>query len=203
MVMTDVTAQAGVKFTHNSGRAGKKYLPETLGSGAAFFDYDNDGYSDIILINSKDWAPRGRKSLHALYHNNKNGTFTNVTSGSGLEIEMYGMGVAAADYDNDGRQDLYITALEGDRLFHNEGNGKFRDATRASGIDNANFGTSAGWVDYDRDGKVDLFVANYVQWTPKTDLWCSLDGATKSYCTPESYKGTQSKLYRNLGNGIF
>ena len=104
------------------------------------------------------------------------------------------MGVAVGDYDNDGRDDVYITALEGDRLFHNEGGGKFRDVTKAAGIDNANFGTSAAWLDYDRDGKLDLFVANYVQWTPKADLWCSLDGATKSYCTPESYKGTSSKL---------
>jgi enediyne biosynthesis protein E4 len=203
VVMTDVTAQSGIKFTHNSGRAGKKYLPETLGSGGAFIDYDTDGYPDVILVNSKDWAPRGRKSLHALYHNNKNGTFTNVTAGSGLDVEMYGLGVAVADYDNDGRQDIYITALEGDRLFHNEGNGKFKDVTKASGINNANFATSAAWLDYDRDGKLDLFVANYVQWTAKGDLWCSLDGATKSYCTPESYKGTQSKLYHNLGNGRF
>ena len=104
---------------------------------------------------------------------------------------MYGMGVAVGDYDNDGRDDVYITALEGDRLFHNEGNGKFRDVTEAAGISNANFGTSAAWLDYDRDGKLDLFVANYVQWTPTGDLWCSLDGATKSYCTPESYKGTR------------
>ncbi len=116
---------------------------------------------------------------------------------------MYGMGAAAADYDNDGRQDVYITALEGDRLFHNEGSGKFKDVTAASGIKNANFGTSAAWLDYDRDGKLDLFVANYVQWSRDKDLWCSLDGATKSYCTPESYKGTASKLYRNLGGGKF
>ena len=114
---------------------------------------------------------------------------------------MYGFGVAIADYDNDGKDDVYITALEGDRLFHNEGGGKFRDVTKASGITNANFGTSAAWLDYDKDGKVDLFVANYVRWDAKGDLWCSLDGATKSYCTPESYKGTQSKLYHNLGGG--
>ena len=111
------------------------------------------------------------------------------------------MGVAAADYDNDGRQDLYVTALEGDRLFQNQGGGKFKDVTKAAGIANANFGTSAAWLDYDRDGQLDLFVANYVQWTAKTDLWCSMDGAGKSYCTPESYKGTASKLYRNLGGG--
>jgi hypothetical protein len=200
---TDVTKQAGVRFTHNSGRAGKKFLPETLGSGAAFFDADGDGWPDILLINSKDWSPRGRKSLSALYRNNHDGTFKDITAGSGLDVEMYAIGVAIGDFDNDGRDDVYITALEGDRLFHNEGGGRFRDVTATSGIHNASFGTSAAWLDYDRDGKLDLFVANYVQWTPKGDLWCSLDGATKSYCTPESYKGTSSKLYRNLGGGRF
>lgn len=200
---TDVTASAGVKFVHNSGRSGKKYLPETMGSGVALFDYDGDGWLDILFINSKDWTPRGRRSLPALYHNNHNMTFTDVTAGSGLDIEMFGMGVAVGDFDNDGKDDVYITALEGDRLFRNLGGGKFKDVTTASGIRNANFGASAAWFDYDRDGKLDLFVANYVQWTPKGDLWCSLDGATKSYCTPESYKGTPSKLYHNLGNGKF
>jgi enediyne biosynthesis protein E4 len=202
-VFTDVTAQAGIHFTHNSGRTGKKYLPETLGSGCAFFDADGDGWQDILLINGKDLIPRGRKTLLALYHNNHNGTFTDVTAGSGLDVEMYGMGVAVADFDNDGREDVYITALDGDRLFHNEGNGKFRDVTKAAGIENANFGTSAAWLDYDRDGKLDLFVANYVQWNPKIDRWCSLDGSTKSYCTPDFYKGTRSRLFHNLGGGRF
>ena len=200
---TDVTAAAGIRFTHNSGRAGKKWLPETMGAGCAFFDADGDGWPDILLVNGKDWTPRGRKSLPALYRNNRDGTFTDVTRASGLAIEIYGFGVAIADYDNDGREDIYLTALGGDRLFHNEGQFKFREVTRESGIDNNTFSSSAAWFDYDRDGKADLFVANYVQWTPKTDLWCSLDGATKSYCTPESYKGTSSKLYRNLGGGKF
>ncbi len=203
IVFTDVTAQAGIHFTHNSGRSGKKYLPETLGSGCAFFDADGDGWPDILLINGKNWTPGGKKSLPALYHNNHNGTFTDVTLGSGLDVEIYGMGVAIADYDNDGREDVYITALDGDHLFHNEGHGKFRDVTKGAGIQNASFGTSAAWLDYDRDGKLDLFVANYVQWSPKLDLWCSLDGATKSYCTPESYKGTRSRLFHNLGGGRF
>jgi hypothetical protein len=203
VTFNDVTAQAGIKFVHNSGRAGQKFLPETVGSGVAWFDADGDGWPDILLINSKDWTPRGRKSLPALYRNNHDGTFTDVTAGSGLDVEMYGIGVAIGDYDNDGRDDVYITAIEGDRLFHNEGHFKFRDVTKESGINNANFGTSAAWVDYDRDGKLDLFVANYVQWTAKGDRWCSLDGATKSYCTPETYKGIGSKLYRNLGNGRF
>ncbi|HVT60588.1 MAG TPA: CRTAC1 family protein [Thermoanaerobaculia bacterium] len=200
---TDITAAAGIHFTHNSGRAGKKYLPETLGAGCAFFDADGDGWPDILLINGRDWKPGGKRSRPALYLNNHDGTFRDATAGSGLDVEMYGMGVAVADYDNDGREDVFITALDGDRLFHNEGGGKFRDVTAASGIKNASFGTSAAWLDYDRDGKVDLFIANYVQWSPEKDLWCSLDGVTKSYCTPESYKGTSSKLYRNLGNGKF
>jgi hypothetical protein len=200
---TDITAQAGIKFVHNAGKTGKKYLPETLGSGAAFFDADGDGWIDILLVNGKDWTPPGRHSTAALYRNNHDGTFTDITRGSGLDVEMYGIGVAVADFDNDGRDDVYITALEGDRLFHNEGNGKFKDVTAASGIKNANFGTSAAWLDYDRDGKLDLFVANYVQWTEKGDIWCSLDGKVKSYCTPESYKGTSSRLFHNLGGGRF
>ena len=202
-VFTDVTAQAGIRFVHNRGHSGRKYLPETLGAGCAFFDADGDGWLDILLINGKEWTPGARPSPSALYRNNRDGTFTDITAASGLGVPMYGMGVAVADYDNDGREDVYMTALEGDRLFHNEGGGRFRDVTRQAGIDNANFGTSAVWLDYDRDGKVDLFVANYVRWTPKLDLWCSLDGATKSYCTPESYQGTRCRLYRNLGGNRF
>lgn len=200
---TDVTQAAGIKFTHNAGRTGKKWLPETMGSGCAFFDADGDGWPDILLINGKDLIPHGRKTHAALYRNNHNGTFTDITAGSGLDIEIYGIGVAIADYDNDGRDDVYITALGGDHLFHNEGNGKFRDVTKESGLNNAAFASSAAWFDYDRDGKADLVVANYVQWTAKGDLWCSLDGSTKSYCTPESYKGNSVKLYHNLGGGHF
>ena len=200
---TDITAAAGIHFVHNSGRAGKKWLPETMGSGGAFLDTNGDGWLDILLVNGKDWTPRARHTTAALYHNNHNGTFTDITRGSGLDIEIYGLGVAVGDYDNDGREDVYITALGGDHLFHNEGGGHFRDVTRESGIRNANFSSSAAWVDYDRDGKLDLFVANYVQWSAQGDLWCSLDGSTKSYCTPESYKGNSSKLYRNLSGGKF
>jgi hypothetical protein len=199
----DVTSKAGIHFVHTAGKGGKKYLPETMGSGVAVLDVYGDGWPDLLFVNSKPFGPHAKKSLCALYRNNHNGTFTDITAGSGLDVEMYGIGVAVADYDNDGRDDVYITAIDGDHLFHNEGNGKFRDVTKTSGIRNANFGTSAAWFDYDRDGKPDLFVANYVQWTEKGDLWCSMDGATKSYCTPESYKGTSSKLYHNLGNGRF
>lgn len=203
VVFTDVTSHAGIHFVHHNGAFGKKYLPETMGSGCAFVDLDGDGWPDILLLNDKDWTPQGRRYTSALYRNDRDGTFTNVTKGSGLDVPMYAMGVAVADYDNDGLPDIYITALGGDHLFHNEGHGKFRDVTAASGIRNANFGTSAAWLDYDRDGKADLFVANYVQWTPKTDVWCSLDGVHKGYCTPESSKGAPSKLYHNLGNGYF
>ncbi len=202
---TDATAAAGLHFVHESGRAGKKWLPETLGSGVAVLDADGDGWPDLFFANGRKWtkAKGAKASLPALYLNQKNGTFRDATAKSGLDVELYALGVAAGDYDNDGRTDLYVTALEGDRLFHNEGAGKFKDATAASGIRNASFGTSAAWLDYDKDGKIDLFVANYVQWTPETDLRCSLDGTSKSYCTPESYKGTSSKLYRNLGGGKF
>jgi enediyne biosynthesis protein E4 len=200
---TDVTAAAGIHFTHNAGRSGKKWLPETMGAGCAFLDADGDGWLDILLINGKDLVPRGRHTTAALYRNNHDGTFTDITRGSGLDIEIYGLGVAVGDYDNDGRDDIYITALGGDHLFHNEGGGHFRDVTAQSGMRNAAFASSAAWLDYDRDGKLDLFVANYVQWSAAGDLWCSLDGSSKSYCTPESYKGTSSRLYRNLGNGKF
>lgn len=203
VTFTDITSAAGITFVHNSGRAGKKYLPETLGSGVAIFDADHDGWPDLLFINSRDWTPRGKKSLHALYKNNRNGTFTNVTSGSGLDIPMYGIGVAVADYDNDGLDDVFITAIDGDRLFHNEGQFRFREVTAAAGIQNTSFGTSAAWVDFDRDGRLDLFIANYVQWSAASDIACTLDGTTRSYCTPESYKGTSSKLYHNLGNGKF
>jgi len=142
----DATAAAGIKFVHNSGRAGKKLLPETMGAGVALFDADGDGWLDILFVNGRDWKPRGRKSLQALYRNNKNGTFTDITKGSGLDVELYGMGVAVGDADNDGKPDVYLTALEGDRLFRNEGKGKFRDVTKAAGIRNRSFGTSAGFA---------------------------------------------------------
>jgi enediyne biosynthesis protein E4 len=200
---TDVTAASGIKFTHNAGRTGKKWLPETMGAGCAFLDFDGDGWPDILLINSKDLIPKGRHTIAALYRNNHNGTFTDVTRGSGLDVEIYGLGVTVGDYDNDGRDDVYMTALGGDRLFHNDGNGKFHDVTAASGLKNAAFASSAAWFDYDRDGKLDLFVANYVQWDAQHDVWCSLDGSVKSYCTPESYKGTPNKLFHNLGGGKF
>jgi len=199
----DVSTPANINFRHNAAHEGKKWLPETLGPGCAFFDADGDGWLDILIVNGQDWTDRHRHTTAALYRNQHDGTFADITAGSGLDFEAHSMGIAIGDYDNDGRDDVYITALEGDRLFHNEGGGHFRDVTADAGIHNASFGTSAAWLDYDNDGKLDLFVANYVKWTPQTDLWCSMDGSTKSYCTPESYPGNSSKLYRNLGGGKF
>jgi hypothetical protein len=201
---TDVTAQAGIHFKHNSGAFGKKYLPETVGSGCAFIDYDNDGWQDILLINSTNWPGHaGPKSYPALYHNNRNGTFTDVTKEAGLAVEMYGIGCAVADYDNDGFDDIYITCLGGNHLFRNLGNGKFQDVTAKAGVGDPGFSTSAIWFDYDKDGRLDLFVCNYVEWSIDKDLFCTLDGKNKSYCTPESYKGQSSTLYHNRGDGTF
>lgn len=174
-----------------------------MGPGCAFIDVDGDGWLDILIVNGKDWKEGGPRTTAALYRNRHDGTFEDITAGSGLDFEAYSLGVAVADFDNDGRDDIYVTALGGDHLLHNEGGGHFRDVTKEAGITNAAFATSAAWIDYDRDGKLDLFVANYVQWTPQGDLWCSMDGSTKSYCTPESYKGASPKLYRNLGGGKF
>jgi len=201
---TDATASAGIRFRHTNGAFGKKYLPETLGSGVAFLDVDNDGWQDILLVNSRTWPGQtGPPSYPALYRNNHNGTFSDITRTAGLAVEMYGLGVTAADYDNDGDVDIYITALGPNHLFRNNGAGKFEDVTARAGVGDPGFSTSALWFDYDRDGRLDLFVGNYVEWSREKDLFCTLDGKAKSYCTPESYKGQSPTLYRNLGDGTF
>ncbi len=201
----DITRAAGIRFVHNSGAFGKKYLPETMGPGVGFIDYDNDGWQDIFLVNGMNWPGHpGRVTTSALYHNNRDGTFTDVTRKAGLAVPMYGMGVAVADYDNDGHDDLFVTAYGQNHLFHNNGNGTFTDITKKAGLwGPSEFSTSAAWVDYDRDGHLDLLVANYVAWTPATDLYCSMDGKDKAYCTPESYKGVSVRLWRNRGDGTF
>ncbi len=201
---SDVTASAGITFRHQSGAFGQKYLPETMGSGGAFLDADGDGWLDVLLVNSKAWRSRpGARTRQGLYRNNGNGTFSDVTAASGLDVEMYGLGAAAADYDNDGRVDNYITGLDGNRLFRSVGPGKYADVTTRAGVGASGFSTSAAWFDYDRDGRLDLFVARYVDWSIEKDLFCTLDGKTKSYCTPESYTGQSPILYRNRGDGTF
>jgi enediyne biosynthesis protein E4 len=201
---TDVTAQAGIHFKYNNGAFGKKYLPETMGPGACFLDYDNDGWQDILLVNSTDWPEhKSGKSFPALYHNNHNGTFTDVTRAAGLAFEEYGLGCAIGDYDNDGNVDIYITAVGTNHLFRNLGNGKFVDVTAKAGVADPGFSTSAVWFDYDNDGKLDLFVAHYIEWSIEKDQYCSLDGKNKSYCTPQAYKGESSTLFHNKGNGTF
>jgi enediyne biosynthesis protein E4 len=201
---TDITAQAGIRFKHNTGAFGKKYLPETMGSGVCFIDYDNDGWQDILLINSMDWpGHKSAVSYPALYHNNKDGTFTDVTRQAGLEIEIYGMGCAVGDFDNDGYDDIYITTVGSNHLFRNLHNGKFADMTAKAGVADAGFSSSAVWFDYDNDGKLDLFVAHYVEWSIDTDQYCSLDNKNKSYCTPQRFKGQSSTLFHNKGDGTF
>jgi len=182
----EVTAAAGIKFVHNNGAYGKKYLPETLGPGVAFIDYDNDGWPDIFLVNGMDWPGHATKQTSTrhttpkLYHNNHDGTFTDVTHKAGLDVEMFGLGVTVGDYDNDGYDDLFVTAYGQSHLFHNNGNGTFTDVTQKAGLGGVKeFSTSAAWVDYDKDGRLDLVVANYVTWSPEADLYCTMDGKSK------------------------
>lgn len=208
---TDVTSQAGIHFRHNSGAQGKKYLPETMGAGCAFLDYDGDGWLDIILINGTSLLPRNAHgsaqppiTTLALYRNNRDGTFTDVTRHARLNVPMYGLGVAVGDYNNDGFPDIYVTCVGQNRLFRNTGKGTFVDETLPSGLGKRqSFSTSALWFDYDRDGLLDLFVCNYVKWSPEHDVFCSLDGKHKSYCTPEAYHGETCWLFHNRGNGTF
>jgi enediyne biosynthesis protein E4 len=203
--LVDVTAQAGIHFHHNNGAFGGKLLPETLGSGCAFLDYDGDGWQDILLINGSDWP--GHKRQHStmrLYRNNRNGTFTDVTRAAGLDVEMYGMGVAVGDYNNDGFPDIFVTCVGQNRLFRNTGKGTFIDVTQKSGFaGRSSLSTSAMWIDYDRDGLLDLFVCNYVKWSAEHDINCSFDGRHKSYCTPEAYRGETCWLFHNRGDGTF
>jgi enediyne biosynthesis protein E4 len=201
----DVTSASNLRFRHNSGAYGGKLLPETLGSGCAFLDFDGDGWQDILLVNGMDWPghKKQRSTLH-LYRNNRDGTFTDITHKSGLDIEMYGMGVAVGDYNNDGFPDILVTCVGQNRLFKNTGTGTFIDVTKTSGLQGRQaLSTSALWFDYDRDGLLDLFVCNYVKWSPDHDVFCSLDGKHKSYCTPEAYRGETCWLFHNRGDGTF
>jgi hypothetical protein len=203
--LSDVTAKSGIQFQHNSGAYGGKMLPETLGSGCAFLDYDADGWQDILLVNGMDWAGHKRqRSTLKLFRNNRNGTFADVTHAAGLDVEMYGMGVAVGDYNNDGFADILVTCVGQNHLFKNTGKGTFADVTHVSGLaGREGFSTSALWFDYDRDGLLDLFVCNYVKWSADHDVFCSLDGKHKSYCTPEAYRGETCWLFHNRGDGTF
>ena len=208
---TDITAGSGIKFIHHSGATGEKLLPETMGGGVAFLDFDNDGAQDLLFINSSDWpwqtANRQADATMKLYQNDGKGRFTDVTAGSGLDVSFYGMGVAVGDYDNDGRPDVFITAVGGNRLFHNLGNGKFADVTAESGVAGspAQWSTGAAWLDDNNDGKLDLFVANYVKWSRQIDaeVGYKIDGQTRAYGQPMNFEGTFPQLFRNMGGGKF
>ncbi|HUJ31162.1 MAG TPA: CRTAC1 family protein [Candidatus Acidoferrum sp.] len=203
--LVEVASRSGIQFRHNSGAYGGKLLPETLGSGCAFLDYDGDGWQDVLLINGMDWpGHKTARSTMRLYRNNRDGTFTDVTRRAGLDVEMYGMGVTVGDYNNDGFPDVLVTCVGQNRLFKNSGKGHFTDVTEASGLGRREaFSTSALWFDYNNDGLLDLFVCNYVKWSAEHDVFCSLDGKHKSYCTPEAYRGQTCWLFRNRGNGTF
>lgn len=214
LTFSDVTAKAGIKFKHTNGAFGKKWLPETMGSGLAWIDYDGDGYPDLFLVNSREWTAEEKKlssqvsqassgtATCALYHNNGDGTFTDVTAKARLNVPMYGMGVSVGDYDNDGHPDLYVTALGRNYLFRNQGDGTFADVTEKAGLKDGGWSTSSAWVDYDKDGKLDLVVCHYVQWSPKGDIADGKNGHP-TYTTPGKYVGEPLTLYHNDGNGHF
>jgi len=208
---TDITRDAGIAFSHVNGAYGDKLLPETMGGGVAFFDFDNDGFQDLLFINSCYWpghVPAGTSPpTMALYRNDGHGHFTDVTKGSGLELTAYGMGVAIGDYDNDGLPDVFITAVGGNHLFHNEGGGKFRDVTQEAGVGGSpdTWSSSAAWIDYDNDGRLDLFVCNYIRWSREIDLAApyELPNIGRAYGPPRNFQGAFPYLYHNDGGGRF
>jgi hypothetical protein len=207
----EITKDAGINFVHENGASGEKLLPETMGSGCAFFDFDGDGDQDILFVNSTFWPwakATGKKApTLALYANDGHGKFTDVTMGSGLDISIYGMGVAVGDFDNDGKVDVFITGVGGNKLFRNAGNGKFQDITAAAGVagNGKDWSTSCTFLDYDNDGDLDLFVCNYVQWSRELDLQVDyrLPGVGRAYGPPMNFAGSFPYLYRNDGNGRF
>lgn len=203
LTMTDVTMRAGIRFVHHNGAAGAKWYPELFGGGVAILDVDSDARPDVLFVNGRDWKPGPPGASHGLYRNNGDGTFRDVLAGSGLDTAaVYGLGASVADYDNDGRDDIFMTTVDGGRLFHNEGGGRFRDVTTQAGLRNADFTVSAAWLDYDRDGLADLFIGNYVRWSPALEVRCAAGGVL-GYCGPAAYGPTTPRLYRNRGAGRF
>jgi hypothetical protein len=200
----NVAERAGVRFKHTSGRSGRLLLPETMGSGCAFLDYDGDGRPDLYLVNGAPLpgSPVKGPVFGALYRNRGDGTFADVTRAAGLAAPMYGNGCAVGDYDNDGHDDLYVSCLGPDHLFHNNGDGTFTDVTARAGVSDPYYSTSCAWLDYDRDGRLDLFVGNYCKWSLALNKICK--GAFGEYmCPPEQYKGDPPRLYHNRGDGTF
>lgn len=239
LTFSDVTGAAGIAFKHNNGAFGLRLMPESIGSGAAFIDYDGDGDQDLFLVNGRDWTPEElaaykngsykeharshqfawvnpparKRTTSALYRNNGDGTFADVTAGSGLDVEMLGMGAAVGDYDNDGKPDIYATGYGRAFLFRNVSAStsgvskgasapRFREVSDVAGVRDAGWSSSAAWLDYDRDGKLDLFVCHYIQWSPDKEEYAG-GRNEKIYTGPDQYPGVLSRLYRNLGGGKF
>jgi hypothetical protein len=205
---TDVRESAKITFQQDSTQTEEKYYLETMGTGVAWIDYDQDGLMDLYFVQSAatDLYKPPHPIRSALYHNNGDGTFTDVTEKAGVGGEgHYGQGVAVGDYDNDGYPDLYVTGYGRAILYHNNGNGTFTDVTaRAQLADEGGWSTSAGWFDYDKDGWLDLVVTNYIEWSPKNNLWCGeRRPGYRSYCHPGNYKGQRIKLYHNNHDGTF
>lgn len=207
----DVTRSAGIDFVHQSGAQGEKLLPETMGGGCGFIDYDNDGDEDLLLVNGQRWPwdrrPDESPETLAFYENDGTGHFTDVTERVGLAVSLYGMGCAVGDFDNDGHDDLFISAVGTNRLFRNTGEKSFIDVTEAAGVGGAedSWNTSCGWFDFDRDGDLDLFVCTYVVWSREFDVAQNfqLTGGGRAYGRPQDFEGTFPVLYRNEGNGTF
>jgi hypothetical protein len=199
----DVAVSAGLDFTHLSGASDQKFLPEILGSGGLFFDFDDDGWLDIFLVDGGSFADPtvAQRARHRLFRNRGNGTFEDVTAASGIRHREYGMGACAGDYDNDGRVDLYITGVGRNALYRNIGGGRFADVTDTAGVASRGWGTSCAFLDFDRDGKLDLFVTNYVDTTGRKNEFCGNAGPPpiRDYCHPLIYPPSHSVLYRNTG----
>jgi hypothetical protein len=198
--------RSGITWVHNNGHSTERYLPETVGAGCAFLDYDNDGWMDIYLVNSgpSDFFNPTTPLRNALYHNNHDGTFTDVTEKAGVAGGTFGMGVAAADYDGDGWVDLYVTSYGRNILYHNNGNGTFTDVTDKAGVAAPGWSTNAVWFDYDNDGKLDLFVSSFVFFNKSQNIYCTDEGFNRRYyCVPRFFKPTPSHLFHNNGDGTF